>query len=61
MLWDPVSPGSTTSTLETDRVSLNSVGQNLLYGRSPFLLNSFNDDLRLETGILFICSFLSLL
>lgn len=51
MLWDHISPAFTMSTPEADRISLDS---DIC---SPFLLNSFNDDFRLETSELFVCPF----
>lgn len=57
MLWDRSSLASTMSTPETDRISLDSEVQSLHHGYSPFLLSSFNDDLRLETSVLFVCLF----
>ncbi|ERE78769.1 hypothetical protein H671_3g10105 [Cricetulus griseus] len=46
MLWDHISPAFTMSTPEADRISLDS---DIC---SPFLLNSFNDDFRLETSLI---------
>lgn len=42
---------------EAGRISLDSDVQSLHHGCSPFILNSVNDDLRLETSFLFVCAF----
>lgn len=57
MLRDCTSPASAMSVFEAGRISLDSDVQSLHRGCSPFLLNSVNDDLRLETSFLFVCAF----
>jgi hypothetical protein len=57
MLWDLLPQALLYPLEKLIGLSLDSDGQNVLHGCNPFLLNSFNDDLRLETSIVFICSF----
>lgn len=57
MLWNCSSPASAVSIPEAGRIALDSDVQSLHHACSPFLLNSVNDDLRLESSVLFVCAF----